>query len=205
MADKSLKVLYFNGKGRAEFIRLLLAAAGKDFDDVRMEGEEWAKKKPSTPFGQMPLLEVDGKLYGQSMAIATYLAKELGVYGKTNLDGLVIDQVLQLIQDLINIAVKFFFEKDETKKAELEKSFLETDCPKFFGFFENMLKESGTGYFVGESWTLADIAVYDISNGMLKEKLCSMDDFPLLKALVDKIGAMDKVKAWVDKRPVTQF
>ena len=38
---------YFNGKGRAEHIRLIFAAAGKEYDDKRLTAEEWAELKPS--------------------------------------------------------------------------------------------------------------------------------------------------------------
>ena len=48
------------------------------------------------------------------------------------MDGFVIDQVLQLIQDLIQIAVKFYFEKDEAKKVNLDSiQNLLTLCPDF--------------------------------------------------------------------------
>ena len=33
---------------------------------------------PETPFGQTPTLEVNGKVYAQSLAIATYVARETG-------------------------------------------------------------------------------------------------------------------------------
>merc|ERR1711962_852211 len=132
----SYKFHYFNGKGRGEMVRMLFVVAGKEFEDVRFEQSEWPSLKEKFPYGQVPALEIDGKI---------------------NLDGFVIDQVLQLIQDLIQCGVKFYFEKDEAKKAELSKQFKETDAPRFFGFFENMLKESGTGFFVGNDITLADI------------------------------------------------
>merc|ERR1711874_391096 len=202
MANANMKITYFNAKGRAELSRLVLAAAGKKYEDIRFKGDDWPKFKPQTPFGQSPTLEVDGKVYGQSMAIATYLAREFGLYGKTNLDGLAIDQYVQLIQDLVAVAVKGFMEKDEAKKAEIWKTFKETDSPKYVGFFEKGLKDNGTGFLVGNQLTLADIAVFDLMTGMLDEKLCGLDNFPLVKALVAKVGAVDKIKTWVETRPV---
>lgn len=38
---------YFNLKGRGEIVRLMLVAAGVDFEDHRVEREEWPKLKPS--------------------------------------------------------------------------------------------------------------------------------------------------------------
>jgi prostaglandin-H2 D-isomerase / glutathione transferase len=41
------KLTYFNGRGRAEGVRLLFAAAGVDYEDVRIEKEQWPELKPS--------------------------------------------------------------------------------------------------------------------------------------------------------------
>jgi glutathione S-transferase len=46
-----------------------------DYEDKRIPREEWPTMKPNTPLGQMPVLEVDGKMLGQSVAIARYLAR----------------------------------------------------------------------------------------------------------------------------------
>lgn len=40
-------VHYFNVKGRGEIVRLILVAAGVDFEDNRVEREDWPKLKPS--------------------------------------------------------------------------------------------------------------------------------------------------------------
>lgn len=46
MAD-TMKLTYFDGRGRAEMARLLLANAGVKYDDVRVGGEKWQELKPS--------------------------------------------------------------------------------------------------------------------------------------------------------------
>merc|ERR1711934_732253 len=150
-------------------VRMMFIVAGQEYEDVRFEQSEWPSLKAKFPFGQVPALEIDGKMYGQSMAIATY------------------------------------FEKDEAKKSELSKQFKETDAPRFFGFFENMLKENGTGFFVGSDITLADIAVYDALTGMMSMAMGSTENFPMLKAVVDKVGANEKLKEHMAKRPETPF
>ena len=40
----SYKLYYFNSRGRAEVIRIILAQAGVKYDDVRFEAEQWAKE-----------------------------------------------------------------------------------------------------------------------------------------------------------------
>ena len=40
------KLLYFDGRARAEAIRMLYAVAEKEFEDVRVMGESWTAAKP---------------------------------------------------------------------------------------------------------------------------------------------------------------
>ena len=42
-----IKLTYFNARGRLESSRLMLAYAGKDYEDHRIAREEWADLKPS--------------------------------------------------------------------------------------------------------------------------------------------------------------
>ena len=67
------KFNYFNLRGRGEIIRLIFVAAGQEFEDHRIEREDWPKFKPNAPFGQVPYLEVkDGAnsfALSQSVAI----------------------------------------------------------------------------------------------------------------------------------------
>ena len=38
------KLHYFNARGGAEAIRIIFAQAGVKYEDVRFEGEQWAKE-----------------------------------------------------------------------------------------------------------------------------------------------------------------
>lgn len=50
LAMASYKLTYFEGRGRAEFIRLIFAHAGVRYEDERVSFEEWPKMKP----GELP-------------------------------------------------------------------------------------------------------------------------------------------------------
>ena len=61
--------------------------------------------KPSLPFGQLPVLEVDGNTICQSMAIARYLASECGIAGSSGLVKAQVDEVVDVINDVQNAMV----------------------------------------------------------------------------------------------------
>merc|ERR1711936_1532470 len=68
-----VKLSYFDLEGRGELIRLLLHAGNIDFEDFRFGFGEWAKHKPNTPFGSVPVLHWDGEEMAQTMDIFTKL------------------------------------------------------------------------------------------------------------------------------------
>jgi hypothetical protein len=57
-----LKLAYFDFHGgRGEPARLALSIGGIAFKDDRVPTSEWPRRKPNTPFGGLPVLEVDGR------------------------------------------------------------------------------------------------------------------------------------------------
>ena len=47
---KNIKLTYFNGKGRGELSRLILAHAAVPYEDKRVEFNEWPALKPSMKY-----------------------------------------------------------------------------------------------------------------------------------------------------------
>lgn len=76
------KLYYFNIRARAEISRLIFAAAGQKFEDIRYEYSEWASHKAEMPLGQMPVLEYDGVKLPKTVTIARFLGKQFHLTGK---------------------------------------------------------------------------------------------------------------------------
>lgn len=56
----------------------------------------------ATPFGHVPVLEVDGKQLSQSVTIARYLAKQFGLAGRNDWEQALADMYADNIQDMFN-------------------------------------------------------------------------------------------------------
>ena len=81
-AMPTYKLTYFNARGLAECARYMFKLKGQDFEDVRLSREqpEFNEAKARAPFGQLPILEVEGMdtPICQSRAIERFLARRFG-------------------------------------------------------------------------------------------------------------------------------
>ncbi|XP_013385868.1 glutathione S-transferase 1 isoform X2 [Lingula anatina] len=202
------KLYYFNAKGNAEITRLVFAAAGVEYEDIRFKDrDDWLNNyKHLSPTGQCPFLDVDGKKIGQSLAIARLVAREHGLYGESNMDGAMIDQVLYTLDDLTKPLIDWHFEKDEAKKAEKEKKLAEETLPESMQRLDKLLKGNGSkGYFAGNKLSIADLAVFNQCSGLVVKFPKCMDKCKELPAFIDRIKALPKIADWLAKRPQTDF
>lgn len=206
------KLTYFDGRGLAEVTRLLFAYKGVEYEDVRIQREKWPELKPSTTFGQIPILEVDGHTIAQSRAIARFVAKELGIAGKNNIEAAECDMVVDAVYDAFSSVSAYRNETDETRKGVIYKKFVEETFPNLAASFEKILKANGKGVFVGDSVTWADIAVahflwslYSIKHEGHVGSEEMLDKFPIVKEHVSHTLDLPTIKKWIEKRPVTEF
>jgi len=202
------KLVYFDGRGRGELIRLLFAQAGVEYKDERISFGDWGAIKADKtrfPLGQMPVLELDGKILCQTMVIARHLAREFGMAGANEKEMAVIDQTAETAVDLQSSIFEIAFAKDETVKAEKLKKFTDVQAPKVLAFFTLWLKKNGggKGFMVGDKMTLADITLYSVFEKVEGIAPGLLAKYPELKALNDRVAAAPKIAAWLKKRPVT--
>ncbi|XP_077985459.1 hematopoietic prostaglandin D synthase-like [Glandiceps talaboti] len=203
------QLTYFNVRGRAEITRLIFAAAGVEFDDVRFEQGQWKTEKATGkyPFDQVPTLEFDGVILAQSRAMARFVAKEHGLAGKDNLENAQIDMITDVLEDVFKDFMKFFFhETDEEKIKVMESEHNANILQVSLRGLEKLLKDNGgDGYFVGDGLTWADLAFLAQMDYNVSRNATLLDDYPKLKALYERVTALPKIAEWREKRPKTKF
>ena len=193
---------------RAEMSRIALFIGGIEFEDLRPSREEIAKMRTEGifPFGQFPVLQVDGKTIAQTGAIARFCGKLSGLYPtKNDFYAAKVDEVIDLATDITAKIRPSLIEKDTKKRMEMRRELAETVLPNWLCFLETLLDDNGkTGYFVGDSLTVADLAAWRlcgwISGGVIDgipETI--LDPFPLLNAHQNHISNLPKVVEWLEK------
>ncbi|XP_071948395.1 S-crystallin 4-like [Antedon mediterranea] len=198
---------YFDARGRAENARLLFVVAGVKYEDKRLEMSAWGENKASMPFGVLPNLKLaDGTSVAMSAAIANYLAREFNLYGKGNKENAQVDTVTNALSEIMDLVYKFIFTKEEGPKAEA-KTKASAKIASYGAALEENLKQNngGKGYLVGKSITLADIAFFNAFSEIAAMDDKALDNLPLLKALLARVGTDKKIAKWVETRPKTQF
>ncbi|EGW04470.1 Glutathione S-transferase A6 [Cricetulus griseus] len=76
---------YFDGGGRMEPVRWLLAAAGVEFEEKFLKTRDdlaRLRNDGSLMFQQVPMVEIDGMKLVQTRAILNYIASKYNLYGK---------------------------------------------------------------------------------------------------------------------------
>ena len=193
---------------RAETSRLALFIGGIEFEDLRPSREETMEMKTdgTFPFGQFPVLQVDGKTIAQTGAIARFCGKLSGLYpSKDEFAAAKVDEVIDLATDINNQMRPALREKDPKLRIEMRRELSKTILPRWLGFLEKLLQDNGdTGFFVGHSISVADLAVWRlcawISGGIIDGLPVNLlDGFPLLSVHQSQISNLPKVVEWINK------
>ncbi|KAJ3025282.1 UNVERIFIED_CONTAM: hypothetical protein HDU68_007304 [Siphonaria sp. JEL0065] len=162
----TLKLTYFGIKARAEPIRLALAINDIPFEDERITREQWVALKPTTPFGQVPILTVnESTVIAQSTAILRYVGKigPLKLYPEDPLKAAVVDQIISHIQDLETIFRPSFMEQDLEKRLKIRTELAEKTLPPLLAALDAFIGAQGAGEFAaGKDVTIADLIVYQM-------------------------------------------
>jgi len=178
------KLTYFDmHAGRGEPIRLAFAIGGIPFKDDRVSFEEWPARKQTTPFGSVPVLEVDGKELAQSNTIGRYVGKLTGLYPADAWEAAMCDETMDAVEDLVTDVTSTMFLPEEEKKAKRE-ALAAGPIQSQLKRLEQKLEANGGKYFAGDSLSIADLKAAILLTRMLRSGM--IDHIPA--DLPDKIA-----------------
>jgi len=202
--DSTPLLTYFDIRGRAEVIRLILEEAAAPYRERRVQEQEWAAVKPTMPFGQMPLYQEGELLIPQSHAIYRYLARKHDLYGQHEAERVRCDIVEEVFVDAQNALGGFYW---SPKFAEQRAEFERTRLPELLARLERLLadNESGHGFWVGRGLTYVDFCAWHFLDYVRPFSQATLEKFQLLSAFKQRIAARPHIAAYLasERRPRT--
>ncbi|CAK9025399.1 Glutathione S-transferase 1 (GST class-sigma) [Durusdinium trenchii] len=215
----ALKLTYFDIEGAAEKVRLAYPLGGVEFTDERVSFPEWGELKKTSKFGQLPLLEVEGKgTLAQSEAQLRYVAAQAtGLYPEDAFEAAKVDEALGLVGDLARAWSPCYMiasrpemmgyaadfkgsEENKAKVKEMREAFLANKLPEMMGYFAKLIEESGGFLASKEAPTIADCAALPQLRTFVRGFIdhvptTSLDAFPVIKSYIDRMLSIPAVKA----------
>lgn len=214
---------YLDIKGFAESIRLALIIGHVDFEDRRVTYEDISQMRNDgeLPFGQVPVLDVGKKRYGQSGAILRWAGQMSGLYPANQ--QFEIDMALEGIVDIHKCLVPAWYghacgrspvtgtlyETTKLSHSQMEGVFAALNSellPARFQQLEKLVIDSGGPYICGTALSIADLSLYVLVQGLRDGSFCTgistsvVDSCSHLLNLVSQIQSIPEVVAWENRR-----
>jgi glutathione S-transferase len=195
------KLTYFDAPvSRGEECRLALHLAGVDFEDVRLNREQWMALRPKTPFGGLPLFELPGKpVLAQSNAILVYLGREHGLHPTDNFEAARHEAMMAHVEDLRGAVAPTLRIEDPAEKKRARETLAASYLP---AWGERAERQLGDGpFFAGAKLHVVDLklhmAVRWFSRGTVDHVPSTIfSGYPKLVRVHDAVWDHPGVKAW---------
>ncbi|XP_048061909.1 glutathione S-transferase 3-like [Megalobrama amblycephala] len=188
---------YFNGRGKMESIRWLLAAAGVEFEEVFLTKREHYDKllnDGALMFQQVPLVEIDGMQLVQTKAILNYIAGKYNLYGKDLKERALIDMYAEGTSDLMDLIIMSVFAPPENKQKQLS-NIEQKAKERFLPVFEKGLANSH--FLVGNQLSRADVHLLEATL-MLQELFPTiLSTFPKIQAFQERMKALPRISKFL--------
>ncbi|EPB80181.1 hypothetical protein ANCCEY_00736 [Ancylostoma ceylanicum] len=189
------KLIYFNGRGRAECARQIFALAGQEYEDVRLTHEQFAPLKPSKHLFES--------------AVSSPITFFQGLSGGNAFQEALVDSLADQFTDYyVEVKPYVYTMLGFMNCGDLAKLKTEVMMPgreKFLRFVTKFLKNNKSGFLVGDNVTWVDLLISEHVADMSSRMPEFLDGFPEVKAHMEKVRAIPKLKKWLETRPQTPF
>jgi glutathione S-transferase len=207
------ELYYWPGiQGRGEYVRLALEEAGADYADVARERISAMMKMMEaggTPPFAPPFLKAGKLVIGQTANILFYLGARHGLAPKVEAGKLWVHQLQLTITDFVleihdthhPLGPSLYFEDQRTPAKKRTDEFWQERVPKYLGYFEQLLKNSGGSFVTGRRLTYVDLSMFQIVEGLRyafpKRMKAFEHKIPGLIDLHDRVAARPNIKAYL--------
>jgi len=176
------ELYYWPGlQGRGEFVRLALEDAGAKYTDVvreqggmnrmmaMMKGE--GEKRP--PFAP-PFLKNGKLVIAQVANILFYLGPRLELAPKDDSARLWLNALQLTVTDLVKevhdthhpVATGLYYEDQKAEAKIYAEHFLKERVPKYLGYFDGVIAQSGGPYVLGRRISYTDLSLFQLVEGL---------------------------------------
>jgi glutathione S-transferase len=203
-------------QGRGEFVRLALEDAGASYDDVarkpggmnRMMAMMEGARDQRPPFAP-PFLKAGARAIAQTANILFYLGPRLKLAPRDEAGRLWLHQLQLTVTDFVKeihdthhpIAGSLYYEDQKAEARRFTGVFLDERAPKYLGYFETVLKKSGSPYALGRKLTYIDLSLFQLIEGLRYAFPKAMKrierKLPRLVAVRDRVAARPRIKAYL--------
>jgi glutathione S-transferase len=170
-------------QGRGEFVRLALEDADADYDEAAHESKGMAammrmmesRSVAHPPFAP-PFLKAGELVIAQTANILFYLGPRLDLVPKNEAGRLWAHQLQLTIADWVSevhdthhpIAGGLYYENQKTEAKRRAGDFTANRMPKFFDYFERILKKNpkGSEYLLGKRVSYVDLSLFQMVAGL---------------------------------------
>ncbi|KAI1719244.1 putative glutathione S-transferase 6 [Ditylenchus destructor] len=197
------KLTYFQVRGLGESIRLILTHAGQKWEEVNVDFQGWPQLKDKTPFGKLPVLEVDGKPLAETFAICRYLSKKYGLAGKDEWEQAKVDEIADFHKDVAHEIAPFirvFVDFVPGDKDKMHKEVLLPAVEKNFPVYVRVLKNSGSGFLTKGGLTWPDFLVAEFLTTINNMDATILKKYPDLEQYRQRVHSQPTIKSYVAAR-----
>ena len=197
-------ITYFDVRGRAEPIRMMLEGRGVAYRERRVAVQEWPALKPTLPFGRLPCYEHGALRIFQSHAIYRHLARTLDLYGRDETERVRCDIVEEACVDAQNDIAGFFWKPDF---AEQRSDYEANHLPQLLSRMQSLLLENreGSGFWSGEQLSYVDFLAWHFLDYVRPFSTTTLQRFGVLYAFKQRIERRPRIADYLasTRRPAT--
>ena len=201
-------------QGRGEYVRLALEEAGAPYRDVaREEGiaamTTMLQADSDTPPFAPPFLKAGRRVIGQTANILLFLGNRHGLAPKAEAGQLWVHQLQLTVTDFVveihdthhPLGPTLYYEDQRAPAKKRTAEFWNERVPKFLGYFEQILANSGGAYVTGRRLTYVDLSLFQIIAGLryaFPNRMAAFErSIPGLVALHDRVAARPNISAYL--------